>query len=107
MTSPRQRTPAPSDGPATQLVQTGRNSLDELVYVNPPLVRGTTVLAPTLGTWRERARLDTRAGLPGITPYDRQDSALLSVLAQADALLIRPMGDGPRQAGDRVDYLPL
>lgn len=54
-----------------------------------------------------RARLDTRAGLPGITPSDRQDSALLSVLAQADALLIRPMGDGPRQAGDRVEYLPL
>ncbi len=26
-------------------------------YVNPPLVRGTTVLAPSLASWRERARL--------------------------------------------------
>jgi molybdopterin molybdotransferase len=54
-----------------------------------------------------RARLDQTEGLPRITPFDRQDSALLSVLAQADALLIRPMGDGPRRAGETVDFLPL
>lgn len=54
-----------------------------------------------------RARLDPGDGLPRITPFDRQDSALLSVLAQADALLIRPIGDGPRRAGETVDFLPL
>lgn len=54
-----------------------------------------------------RARLDTGDALPRITPFDRQDSALLSVLAQADALLIRPLGDGPRRAGETVDFLPL
>ncbi|RKF15093.1 molybdopterin molybdenumtransferase MoeA [Roseovarius spongiae] len=37
----------------------------------------------------------------------RQDSALLAVLASADALLVRPPGDGPRKAGDMVDYLAL
>ncbi len=58
--SPQQSAAAPANGPATQLVQTGRNSPDELVYVNPPLVRGTTVLAPNLRAWRERACLSTR-----------------------------------------------
>lgn len=42
-----------------------------------------------------------------ITPFDRQDSALLSILSAANALLIRPIGDGPRGVGDRVGYLQL
>ena len=54
-----------------------------------------------------RARLHPRVGLPGITPYDRQDSSLLTVLASADALLIRPADDGPVSCGTEVAYLPL
>jgi molybdopterin molybdotransferase len=54
-----------------------------------------------------RARLVKGDGLPDISPFDRQDSALLSILGQADALLIRPVNDGPRGAGTTVDYLPL
>ena len=54
-----------------------------------------------------RARLSPGDGLPDITPFDRQDSALLSILGQADALLIRPVDDAPRGAGSTVDYLPL
>jgi molybdopterin molybdotransferase len=54
-----------------------------------------------------RARLSMTDGVPKITPFDRQDSALLSILGQADALLIRPVADGPRGAGTTVDYLPL
>ena len=50
-----------------------------------------------------RARL--AAGL--ITPFDRQDSALLTILTEANALLIRPMGDGPQIAGAEVPYLPI
>ena len=42
-----------------------------------------------------------------ITPCARQDSALLSVLCEANALLLRPLGDGPRQAGEEVTYLPV
>jgi molybdopterin molybdotransferase len=38
---------------------------------------------------------------------DRQDSALLSVLAESDLLVIRPPMDGPRQAGEAVRTLPL
>ena len=54
-----------------------------------------------------RARLSAGEGMPLVTPFDRQDSALLSILGQADALLIRPISDGPRGAGSTVDYLPL
>jgi len=50
-----------------------------------------------------RARL--RDGM--IAPEDRQDSSLLSVLAGADALMIRPADDAPRKAGEPIDYLPL
>ena len=42
-----------------------------------------------------------------ITPFDRQDSALLSVLCAANALLLRPQGDGPRRAGDPVEYIAI
>jgi molybdopterin molybdotransferase len=51
-----------------------------------------------------RARL-TPGGL--ITPFDRQDSALLTVLTEANALLIRPIADPARNAGDEVPYLPI
>lgn len=54
-----------------------------------------------------RARLSPGEGLPGITPFDRQDSALLSILGQADALLIRPINAEPTVAGSLVSYLPL
>jgi molybdopterin molybdotransferase len=54
-----------------------------------------------------RARLTPADGLPRITAFDRQDSALLGVLSAADALLIRPLGDAARPAGTEVDYLPL
>ncbi|MFA5582224.1 MAG: hypothetical protein WDA25_09780 [Paracoccaceae bacterium] len=32
---------------------------------------------------------------------------MLSVLSSANALMIRPIGDPPRAAGDIVEYLPL
>jgi len=54
-----------------------------------------------------RAHLAPGPGLPAITACMRQDSSLVSVLAQADALLIRPVEDPPRPAGAVVDYLPL
>jgi molybdopterin molybdotransferase len=53
-----------------------------------------------------RARL-SGGDMPTITPFDRQDSSLLSILTEADALLIRPICDGPRNRGDIVEYLPL
>ncbi|KIN64772.1 Molybdopterin biosynthesis protein MoeA [Sulfitobacter noctilucicola] len=42
-----------------------------------------------------------------LCPDERQDSSLLTVLATADALLVRPVSDPARKAGDIVEYLPL
>ena len=56
-----------------------------------------------------RADLTPAAGadLPRITPRESQDSALLSVLSEARALLMRAADDGARVAGEVVEYLPL
>ncbi|WP_422028017.1 gephyrin-like molybdotransferase Glp [Roseovarius sp.] len=50
-----------------------------------------------------------RATLSGgeLTPAERQDSSLLSVLARANALMIRPPDDPARAKGDGIDYIPL
>ena len=42
-----------------------------------------------------------------VTAFDRQDSSLLTILAEANALLVRPPHDGPRDAGETVDYIPI
>jgi molybdopterin molybdotransferase len=42
-----------------------------------------------------------------ITPFAAQDSALLSILTDANALLIRPLGDAARAAGTTVPFLPI
>jgi len=54
-----------------------------------------------------RATLDTGGRYPRVTPGERQDSSLLTVLAHADALMIRPAGQGPLKAGALVDILRL
>lgn len=42
-----------------------------------------------------------------IAPFERQDSALLTILTEANALLLRPISAPAAKAGDRVPYLPL
>lgn len=54
-----------------------------------------------------RATLNEGEDLPLIRPFTSQDSARLSLMAQADALLVRPANDPPRQAGEIVSFLPL
>jgi molybdopterin molybdotransferase len=54
-----------------------------------------------------RARLAPGDGPPEIAPFDRQDSALLSILGQANALLLRPVNAPACRAGATVPYLPL
>jgi molybdopterin molybdotransferase len=54
-----------------------------------------------------RARLEPGDNLPQIHAFEAQDSALMSVLSQANALLFRPIADGPRRRGDTVQYLPI
>ena len=50
-----------------------------------------------------RAQIST----DGLRLAASQDSALLTVLAAADALMIRPVKDPARKAGETVDYIPL
>lgn len=68
---------------------------------------GSDVDATGPRTHYMRASLTMSPDGPVVTPFTRQDSALLGVLAEADALLVRPLGDGPRRAGDLAEYLPL
>ena len=39
----------------------------------------------------------------GVTVFERQDSALLTVLSSANCLAIRPVGDPPRKAGETIE----
>lgn len=41
------------------------------------------------------------------TPVRSQDSSLLSPLAEADALIVRPPNDPAKEAGDRIQVLPM
>jgi molybdopterin molybdotransferase len=50
-----------------------------------------------------RAELDA----DGLRAFDRQDSSLLTVLAGADALLVRPPHDPAQPEGAMVDYIAL
>ncbi len=51
----------------------------------------------------QRARLQDGV----ITPFAKQDSAMMAGMAEADALLIRPPQDPARAQGEEVLYLPL
>jgi molybdopterin molybdotransferase len=72
-----------------------------------PAVLGCDVGPTGPRTHYMRATLSRGDGRPVILPFDRQDSALVSMLAAADALLIRPLGDAARSAGSPVTYLPI
>ncbi|MFN0113688.1 MAG: molybdopterin molybdotransferase MoeA [Paracoccaceae bacterium] len=50
---------------------------------------------------------DGAAALPRVRPFARQDSALLTILSQADALILRAAGAPAATEGDQVGYLPL
>lgn len=55
-----------------------------------------------------RATLSRDAsGVLAVTPFPLQDSSMVSVLAQADALIVRKPSDPAAKAGDLVEILPL
>lgn len=73
-----------------------------------PQALHTAPLAEALGPNGPREHY-MRACVSGdkITVSGNQDSSLLSVLAQANALVVRAPDDPARSIGDRVAYLPL
>ena len=53
-----------------------------------------------------RCRLETdENGALRAHPFSRQDSAILSLMAAADGLLVRPPFDPARRAGEKVEIL--
>lgn len=54
-----------------------------------------------------RAQLEAGDDLPVVQPFDNQDSARLTLMAQADALVVRPAFDPARRTGDQVNFIPL
>ncbi len=77
-----------------------------------PLPRETALLGSDMGpngprSHYMRALLDSTAKSLTVGAFDRQDSSLLSVLAQADALLVRPPNDPARRAGDAVQIIRI
>ncbi len=54
-----------------------------------------------------RARCVAQGGTLAVTPFDSQDSSRLALLSQANALMMRPVDDPPRKAGERVAVILL
>ena len=54
-----------------------------------------------------RATIDESGADPVATAFERQDSSLLSVLAQANALVVRPPGDPAQRKGESVEFIWL
>ncbi|ANT59117.1 molybdopterin molybdenumtransferase MoeA [Salipiger sp. CCB-MM3] len=63
--------------------------------------------APIGGNGPREHYMRARLSPDGVTVFDRQDSALLSVLGSADALAVRPPHDPARAAGDEIEVIRL
>lgn len=73
-----------------------------------PAPRAQAPLAAPLGQNGPREHyMRAILGDRGLTAFDRQDSSLLSVLADANALIVRPPQAPAAQAGTIVEYIPL
>lgn len=51
--------------------------------------------------------LRARRTRTGVTPFQRQDSSLLTLLAEADCLIVQPASDPGRAAGQPVDIIEI
>ena len=75
---------------------------------NPKMVLGRDLRANDSRQDYIRARLTADAqGRTTVAPFDKQDSAMLSLLAVADCLIIRPPHAPAAKAGDLVEVLML
>jgi molybdopterin molybdotransferase len=54
-----------------------------------------------------RAQIITTDDVQVVMPAPRQDSSMMSVLAKANALIVRPAFDPARVAGEFVSVIPL
>ena len=66
-----------------------------------------TLARPVVANGPREHYMRAHVGPEGVTIFDRQDSALLSVLADANCLAVRPIRDPARAAGDPIEILRL
>ncbi len=72
-----------------------------------PVLQSAPLTAPLSANGRREHYMRARLTPKGIAAFDRQDSSLLTVLADANALIVRSVDDPARPVGDVVSYLPI
>lgn len=70
-------------------------------------LRTATLASPVEANGNREHYMRARVENGQLTAFERQDSALLTVLSHANALLKRPINDGALDVGATVEYLPL
>ncbi len=90
-----------------------RPMIDVMLGFEPkalPRETGTLSTGMRANGWREhyvRARVTSGPDGPVVTPFERQDSALLSILGQSNALMVRPPNEPALEAGVKVEFIRL
>lgn len=90
-----------------------RAAIEQLLGLNPtPLYQAATLGRdlPKNGKRLDfmRAELTPNSeGLPTATPFERQDSSMMALFAEADCLVMREIGAPAASAGDTVKIVPL
>jgi molybdopterin molybdotransferase len=90
-----------------------RAAIERLLGLNPtPLYQAATLGRdlPQNGKRLDfmRAKLNPNSeGLPTATPFERQDSSMMALFAEADCLVMREIGAPAASAGDTVKIVPL
>lgn len=70
--------------------------------------RATATLTHDIGPNGPREHyMRAKHGLEGLTVFEKQDSALLHVLTQSNALAVRPINDPARAAGETLEFILL
>ncbi|WP_073327839.1 gephyrin-like molybdotransferase Glp [Wenxinia saemankumensis] len=69
--------------------------------------RRARLAAPLAANGPREHYLRARTGPDGVTAFDKQDSSLLSVLSEADCLIVQPPDDPARPAGAEIEVIDL
>jgi len=74
---------------------------------HPAPIRQAVLAADVPANGPREHYMRAKTGPNGVTIFDRQDSALLTVLADADCLAVRPPYDPAKAKGDQINIISL